>query len=133
MPLTDMKTTRMEVASPSGVEVKIPEHPPSKNTKAIPGIISRIRMKKIPVLRVDPKLEPGVQILIGTRHQMVRAGEAVAPFTQRTMRTSLLQSVRSHHIPDPGRHLLLLRKGCGLRGFLSAPSTKQVGKVSKYG
>lgn len=90
-------------------------------------------MKKTAVLRVDRKPEPGIRIQIGTEYQMERDGEVVGRFTQKTMRMSLLQRAHSHHTPSPGLHPLALKEGCGQRGFLAAPSTRQVCKAMKYG
>lgn len=82
-----------------------------------------MKVKKTPVLRVDQKHVPGIQILIGTTYQTERDGEVVDLFIQRTMRMSL-QSAHSHHTHIPGLHPLLLKERSGQREFLAA--TRQV-------
>lgn len=126
-----MKTTGMpiKVVSRSRVQRKIPERHPSKNARRTSGTRSRTRGKKAAALRAGRRPEPGVQIQIGTRYQMERDGEVVGRFTQRTMRMSLVQTVRSRHTPGPGLHPLTDEEECGQRGFLAAPSTRQVCKA----
>lgn len=64
--------------------------------------------------------------------QMEMGGGVVGRFTQMNMRMSLIQRALSHLIPSPGLHPLLLKEGCGLRGFLAGPSTRQVYKERMY-
>lgn len=129
-----MKTTGMliKVASHLGVQRKIRVNHPRKDTKRTPGTRSRMRIKKTTVLRADRRPEHGTQIQIETRYQMEMGGGVVGRFTQMTMRMSLIQRALSHLTPSPGLHPLLLKEGCGLRGFLAAPSTRQVYKERMY-
>lgn len=80
-------------------------------------------------LRVAPKLEPGVQIRIGTKCLTERDVGVAGHFTPRTM--TLLQTAHCHHTPGPGLHLLILEEGGKGRGLLGVLFTKQVCRAGR--